>query len=430
MSATTPNPPSSATTDHATIAAPTSSGEPLDARFRTHVGSVFVANLADGILLAAIPLIAITLTRSPAAISMLQVAFWLPWLLLGLAAGVVVDRVDRNRLRMLWMGIRVVLVAGLTIAALTDRLSIGLLIAVVGGYGLTQVFIDLAGATMVPALAPRARWSAANGRVMAAEQLGNTFIGAPLGGFLVVLGAGWAFGLPVALGILFIVICFVGIRGDFRPERDAATRPVQELREGLTFLIKHPVLRAVLVSGGVMNMANAGYFAVFVLWVVGPESTVGLAAAHYPLLLATLAVGALVGAVTAERLTRRFAEVPVMLTVWGLNTALLLVPVLVPHPAAIAAAFFLVGYTNMVGNVVGQTVRQRLVPSRLLGRTGGASRTLGYGLMPLGALLGGLVGEVWGLQPVFIGAVVVAFLGLAYPLLTVRQRMVDELEVQ
>lgn len=405
------------------------SPEPLDRRFRTHVGSVFLANVADGILLAGIPLVAVTLTRAPLQISMLQVAFWLPWLFLGVLAGVVVDRVDRQQLRMVWMGVRIAVMAAMAALAVTDQLSIEVLIIAVGIYGITQVFIDLAGSTMVPHLAPRSRWSTANGRVMGAEQLGNSFVGLPLGGVVFTLGAGWIFGVPAALGVAFLLICLVGMRGNFRAERSGATRPVQDVKEGLAFLLGHRVLRALVVSGGVMNMANSGYFAVFVLWAVGPTSAVQLQPEHFPLLLATLAVGALAASVTSQQWTRRFDEVPVMMSVWAVNTALLLVPVLVPHPAAIAAAFLVVGYTNMIGNVLGQTVRQRLVPAHLLGRTSGAARTLAYGLNPIGAALAGVVGTVWNLPAVFIGAVVLGFLGLLYPLITVRQRDVDALEV-
>lgn len=400
-------------------------------RFRVHTASVLVANLADGILLAAIPLIAIGLTTSPAAISMLQVVFWLPWLVCGIAAGVLIDRVDRNRARVVGMLLRSVVLLALTALAVSGRLSIGWLLVAVGLYGLTQVVIDLAGATMVPHLVPRPHWSMANGRVMAAEQLGNTFIGLPVGGFLVVAGVGWAFGVPVALGLVFVLMVTLGLRGgSFRAERPEASRPMQDVAEGLGFLVRHPVLRAFLVSGGVMNAANSGYFAIFVLWVVGPSSAVQLEPQHYPVLLAVLAVGALAGSVVAARLARRFAEVPVMLSVWGMNTVLLVVPIAFPAPAPIAAAFLGLGFTNMIGNVLGQTVRQRLVPSRLLGRTGGASRTVAFGLMPLGALAAGLLGEAFGLGFALSAMVVLSFVGLLYPLLTVRQRHVDALEVE
>jgi predicted MFS family arabinose efflux permease len=189
------------------------------------------------------------------------------------------------------------------------------------------------------------------------------------------------------------------------------------------------VLRPLLVAGSVMNMASTGYFAVFVLWMVGPGSRVGLEPAHYPLVLAVLAVGAVLGSIAAEPLGRRIAEVRLLLGSWVLQTLLMLVPVLAPTVPAIATAMFLLGFLNTTGNVISQSMRQRMVAPGMLGRVGGASRTLAYGLMPVGAVIGGLVAEQWGLPAVFVGATALCLLVLAYPLAVVRHHMVAELEL-
>jgi predicted MFS family arabinose efflux permease len=193
-----------------------------------------------------------------------------------------------------------------------------------------------------------------------------------------------------------------------------------EVLEGLRLQVRHPVLRPLLVGGSLLNFSSTAYFAVFVLWMVGPGSRGGLEPYQFPLLLAALALGAVTGSLLAERLAARCAEIPLLLGSWGLNSCLLLVPVIWPQAWAVAAAFFVVGLTNMVGNVVGRTLRQRLVPAASLGRVGGAGGMIGYGLMPLGALLGGLVGEVWGLPAVFVGAVLLSLLTVAWVATRVR----------
>jgi MFS family permease len=407
---------------------------PLGRPFGIHLGGVALANLADGIVVGGLPLVAITLTRSPGEISLLQAAFWLPWLVLGLAAGVVVDRLDRRHVQLAGAAARVALLAVTAWLAFADRLTMPLLVAAVGAYGITQVFIDLAGSSIVPQLAPRSRLSAANGRVMGVEQVTNTFLGAPVGGLLVVLGTGWVFGAPVALGVAFLLLVGLGLRGSYRAEaspgtdRHASTRLAHAL-EGIRFQLTHPVLRPLVITSSTLNFASTGYFAVFVLWVVGPGSRVGLEPHRFPLLLAVLAVGAVAGAAVAERLVRHVREVPLLIGCWAVNSALLLVPVLWPHPLAIAGAFLLVGLTNMVGNVVGRTLRQRLVPASKLGRVGGASGMIGYGLMPLGALLGGAVGETWGLPAVFVGAVVTSLVAVAYVSTAVSSALVAAHEV-
>ena len=375
-----------------------------------------LANLADGIVLGGLPLVAITLTRSPGEISLLQVAFWLPWLVLGVTAGVVVDRLDRRHVQLVGTAVRVLLLGGMTWLTATDRLTMPLLIGAVAVYGITQVFVDLAGSAIIPQLAPRSRLSAANGRIMGAETVFNNFVGGPVGGLLFVVGAGWIFGVPAALGIAFLLLIGLGLRGSYRAERspEQTGGKVHELLEGFRFQVSHPVLRPLLLTGSALNFASTAYFAVFILWMVGPESRVGLTPEQYPLLLAVLAVGAVAGALVAERLTTVVREVPLLIGGWFVNSALLLVPVLVPEAWAIAAAFLVIGFTNMCGNVVGRTMRQRLVPADKLGKVGGAGGMIGYGLMPLGALLGGVVAELWGLPAVFVGAVVLSLLAVAY----------------
>ncbi|MET0787945.1 MAG: MFS transporter, partial [Cellulomonas sp.] len=219
------------------------------------------------------------------------------------------------------------------------------------------------------------------------------------------------------------------IPGKYKHASTEKRRATTEIREGVGFLVRHPVLRPLLVAGSVMNMASTGYFAVFVLWMVGPGSRVGLEPAHYPLVIAVLAVGAVLGSIAAEPLGRRIPEVRLLLGCWTLDALLMLVPVLVPTVPAIAAAMFFLGFLNTNGNVISQSMRQRMVAPGMLGRVGGASRTLGYGLMPLGALLGGFVAEQWGLPAVFLGATVVCVAAVAYPIAVVRQRMLAEFEL-
>jgi predicted MFS family arabinose efflux permease len=104
---------------------------------------------------------------------------------------------------------------------------------------------------------------------------------------------------------------------------------------------------------------------------------------------------------------------------------MLVVPLLWPTPLGVGAALVVLGLTNTIGNVISQTIRQRLVPSHLLGRVGGAGRTISFGLMPVGAVLGGVVGSQFGLPTVFIGAMVVCFLAIAHVVVKVNQPLVD-----
>ncbi|GAA1177953.1 MFS transporter [Nesterenkonia xinjiangensis] len=425
--------------------------EPLGRPFNAHLATVALANLSDGILMTGIPLIAVSLTRSPQEIALLSALFWLSWLFFGLLAGAVIDRADRRRVRILALSVRVVIMVGLVAVALAGALSIAVLIGFMGLYGLTQVFADLAGRTMVPQVAPRSRLAAANGRTMAAEKIFNDFIGRPVAGLLVILGAGWVIGVPAAICVAAVLLLMFGLRGDFRagrtgdagpgdgdvsraegaqpaPDRPAPDQPagLGPVLEGLRLVMGHRVLRPIVVMSCAANLATTAYFAVYILWVVGEGSAVGLTEAQYPLLAVAGAVGAVVGSLLVERIRIVIPEVPMMLGAFMLQVPLLVLPVLLPRFDALLIGAAVMGFFNMTGNVVAMTLLQRLVPGATLGRVIGAVTTVGFGLMPLGALLGGLVGEHLGLPAVFISAAALLGLSLLYPMLRVSQRMVDE----
>ncbi|MFT4110567.1 MFS transporter [Propionicimonas sp.] len=406
----------------------------LGRSFGAQLASTGLANLGDGILGTLAPLAALSLTGSPTQISLLSAATWLPWLVLGLAAGVVIDRVDRRRVQVLALGVRAVVLAGGAVLGATGGLTMAWLVLLVLAYGATEVFADLGATSIVPDLVPAERLAAANGRVIGVQQVANNFLGAPLAGGLVVLGAGIGFGAAAALAALAALVLAVGMRGDFRtaPDRADLRRPnaLAEVREGLRFLFGHPVMRPLVISGSVMNVAFTAYFAVFVLWAVGPGSAIGLTEAQYPLIMLGFAAGAVFGSFLAERAQRWLGELPAVNSALVLSIGMLLVPVLWPNPWAVTAALAAVGVTNTVGNVIAQSWRQRLVPGHLLGRVGGASRTLGLGLMPLGALAGGVVAEAYGLAATFVGAVVVSLAAWAVLAVQVRPQTIRRAEAE
>ncbi|HEY0215974.1 MAG TPA: MFS transporter [Cellulomonas sp.] len=430
--------------------------EPMGRRFHALLSATALANLADGVVQTAVPLYALTLTRSPGQIALLTAAAWLPWLVLGMVAGVVVDRTDRRRTQVVALTARAVLLAGAGVLVAAGRMSMPVLLAVVLVYGVTDVLVDLAQSALVPDLVPRSRLQAANGRVLAAQQVAGSFVGGPVAGLVLGLGAAWAFGLPAGLAVAAVVLVLRGVPGRYRhastPASDPAPDPtvaaapatgtgtgtaasrvlrrgLSEAGEGVAFLVRHPVLRPLLVAGSISNMCFTGYTAVFVLWAVGDGSRMGMEPAQFPLLGVGMAVGAVLGSLVVEPLLGVVGEVRLMLGAWTLTATLLIVPVLAPVPLAVAGAFFLIGLANTLANVLSQSMRQRLVAPAMLGRIGGAGRTLSYGLMPVGALLAGVVAEQWDLVPVLVGAVVLSLAGMCYPLLTVRQRTVDAAEL-
>jgi MFS family permease len=381
--------------------------EPLGRRFHALLASTGLANLADGIVQVGVPLYAVSLTRSPVLIAALSAATWVPWLLLGLLGGAAVDRGDRKHLQVTALLARAALLAAAAAMIATGRGSIALLLALVALYGVTDVVVDLAENALVPDVAPSSRLQAANGRVMAVQLVAATFVGAPIAGWLLGVGAGLVLVVPATLAVGAATVLTLGVAGRYRhaePDQQGSGSTLARIREGLAVLWRHPALRPLTVAGAVFNMASTGYSALLVLWAVGAGSAIGLTAQQYAWVAVSMAAGAVVGSVASESLVSRVPELRVMLVGWVIAAATLAVPVLWPEPAVMFGAVAVTGLTAASVNVISQSVRQRLVPARTLGRVTGASRTLGYGLMPLGAMSAGVAAQHWGLAPVMLVA--------------------------
>lgn len=397
--------------------------------FARHLSSTGLANLGDGVFQTGMPLVALSLTRSPAQIALLAAANWLPWLLGGMAAGVLVDRHDRRVVRATALASRAALLTAALALVVTGHMNMSLLVAVALLYGTAEVFTDLSGSALVPDLVQRGQLQAANGRLIAVETVANSFLGSPIAGFVVLaLGAGWIFGIPAALavGAAFLAL---SIRGNFRhASQHGAQRPLAQVREGLRFVVRHPVIRPLTIAGGLMNMASTGYFAVFIVWAVGEGSRLGMSQPAWALSMVVFAVGAISGSLLTGPILKRLPELPVMFGGWLSGGVLMLVPVLWPSVPVWFVVVFLLALTNTIGNVLTQSLRQRVVPAAMLGRVTGASRTLGFGLMPVGAVLGGVVAEHWSLETTFIGGALISMVAALYPTLVVKRTTVAAAE--
>ncbi|WP_150460667.1 MFS transporter [Nesterenkonia ebinurensis] len=415
--------------------------EKLGREFHVHLGTVALNAIAGGILFAGVPLVAATLTNSPQEISVISAATQLP-ALIGILAGLVVDRTDRRRLRLVMMGARAGLVLGAAAVALTGNLTVWALAGLMLLYAFGGVFIAAANGAMVPQVAPRSQLAAANSRIQGAMFVFEDIVGAPIAALLVLAGSFWIFGVPGLLGVLGVVVLWAGLRGrSFRaPQGDPGqadgagpggiARALGDIREGLHFIIVHRVLRPVFAMSMAANFASAAYFAVFVLWMTGPDSPIGVPAELFPLYFTVMAIGAVTATLTVSLLLKQVREFPLMLAGFWCMPFLLVVQVIWPTPWVMAGTMLLLGYTLTVGNVIAVTLSQKLVPGRMLGRFSGTAQTASSGLAPLGALLGGFIAEIFGFYVLHLGVAAIVAAALVYPMLTVRQRDVDALEVQ
>ncbi|MFI6598483.1 MFS transporter [Nonomuraea sp. NPDC050536] len=395
------------------------------------LGSTAASNLADGVLKVGAPLLAVSMTRSPAEVSLIGTATTLPWLLLALPAGAVADRMDRRRVMAVANLLRAGVLLGIATVLLLGVRNLWVLSVAVLLAGVAEVFADTCAQAVLPMTVPRERIAWANGRVVGTQTVGNDFLGAPLAGLLVGALPAAILGAPALLyGAAALLLS--GMRGAYRPARPPAPETareagggkpdwMREIGEAMRFLWGHRFLRVLAVSAGMLNLANAAYFAVFVLWAVGDGSAIGIPSSRYGLMMTALAAGALVGSLVSARVTVLLGEGRTLVVAWLADVLLLLVPVIAPVEWALYPTAVLLGVFGAAANVLVISTRQRLIPDALLGRVNSVYRLIGMGGMPLGAALGGLVGEL-GLQIVFYGAVGVGLIavGLVWRALTDR----------
>ena len=365
------------------------------------------ANLADGVFQVALPLLAVQLTRSPLLIAGVNLAARLPWLL-ALVAGALADRLDRRQTMIRVNLVRTVVLAGLALAVATDLASLAMLYAVALLLGCAETLFDTSAQSLLPAIVPRDQLTTANSRLFAVELVANTFVGPPLGGLLAAVGLAVAMGAPAA-AYLAGAGCLALIAGSFRAtgaEPAGPTRLRDEIAEGARFVWRHPVLRPLAIMLGVENMAFAAVFSVFVLFAVEP-GPMGLSRAGYGILLAAEGVGSLLGTWLAVPAERRLGRVRTLVVSVVLCAATLVVYVLTTSPVLVGISFAVSGVGMVLWNVVTVSLRQRITPDRLLGRMNAAYRLVGWGMMPIGSLLGGLLAEWLGLRPTFLVAAVI-----------------------
>jgi MFS family permease len=370
----------------------------------------------------ALPFMAVlVLGASPAQMGLLGALGFLPFLLVTLPAGAWIDRHDRRPILIVANLGRAALLATIPLAAVLGALRMELLYVIAFAVGVLTVAFEIAYLAYVPSLVPRGRLTTANGRLLASASAAE--MGGPgLAGLLISL-----VGAPLSLVVdaasyLVSAISLIGIsrkEPSATPDKGRRRHVGAEIREGLRITFGSPLLRAVAAEAATYN---ALYQMIEVLIILYFTRDLGLDPTTVGLLFAVGAVGALLGSLIAGKLADRFGlgRTIVASMVLGCSAPLLLPIAGGPLPASlaiIAGSFFLGGLGVAVSNVHVVSIRQTATPDRLLGRMNASYRMVVYGVIPIGAIVGGLLGELIGLRE----TLTVAAIGLLFaPLWVLR----------
>jgi MFS family permease len=377
-----------------------------------------VSYAGDGALVSALPLFAVTVTKDPRLIALVSAAMFVPWLLLSLPAGAIVDRHDRVALMWRSQVVQFAVIGVLTVLIMLHAAGVAVLVAAGFLLGCAEVVFSNSAQSVLPALVPDNLLARANGNQQIVLTIGETFVGPPLGSALFAVRAALPFGLD-ALSFAGSAALLAGLPRTGKP---GATLPGSDQRmraqiaEGVRWLARHRLLRTVALLLGAANFSSQMGQATLVLLAT---QTLHVGVRGYGLLWTAAAVGSVIGGLVNPAITRRLGLLPSLIMAMAAFAAVYAGIGLSPDFAVAAAMMTCEGFFVTMWNVVTVTLRQRIVPTELLGRVNSVYRMLGWGLMPVGALAGGFVAAVAGLRAPYVvaGLITVVALLAALPVL-------------
>ncbi|MGW0450682.1 MFS transporter [Streptosporangium sandarakinum] len=394
--------------------------------YRRVVAAAALSNLGDGIRVVALPLLAATLTRDPVAVAALTACAFLPWVLLGLPIGALVDRSRPETVMAIANVGRAILLTLLTVALLADVGSMPLLYGVAFLLGVGEAAYDNAAQSLIPKIVADADLEKANSALVTAERVGQDLIGPAAGGVLFAAALGLPFGLNAA-ALAVAVALLLGIRTPVPRPSESRSGPravLADTADGMRWLLRPHLIRTLILTGTVLTFLTMTWESTLVLLVTGP---MGVGEAGYGIILAAGAIGGVAGALITPVLVRRFERRRLQVAALAACALVDLLLAVWPTPSTAAIAWGGTGGAFAVWNVLSVTLRQRLVPAALLGRVNSAARTLSISAVPLGALTGGVIATVDLRAPAWISGIGLTVLACWFALGT-RTARASELE--
>ena len=357
------------------------------------------SSLGSSVASVALPLVAVvTLQAGTFTVGLLAAAAWLPWLLIGLPAGAWVDRRAKRPMMLACNVASMLFFVSVPVAAWFGFLTVGQLLVVALLGGAAKVFFATAYRVYLPALVSTGELLEANSKLQGSESAVQV-AGPGLAGLLA-QAFGAVSGLLVdAVSFGISVLCLRSIRArESRPERTTTDRLRDEIGDGLRFVVHDRFLRLLTVFGAISNIALMGYDSIAVVFLV---RDLGAGPAMVGIVLALASTGGVFGALLASRISARFGSARgFLLCEVSAAPMLILGPLSGPGwgLALFVAGGIGLGAGVVTSNVLTSTFRQSYCPPELFGRITASTAVLNYGAIPLGALLGGGLGQALGVR--------------------------------
>ncbi len=373
----------------------------LGTGFRWLLGSSWLTNLGDGIVLAAGPLLVASMTDDARLVALGATLQWLPPLLFGLLAGALSDRLDRRRLVIVMNLVRALVLAVLATAVVTDQVTIVVVLAALFLLGTSEVFVDNTTSTLMPMLVHRDDLAVANSRLMAGYVTVNQLAGPPLGAALFAAGAALPFAAEAVLVVAgAVLVSRLRLPGSDEPR--AQSHIGRDIAEGVRWSLRHPAVRTLIWTIFTFNITFGAAWSVLVLYAT---RRLGMGEVGFGLLTTVSAAGGLVATTTYGWITRHVSLADLMRIGLVIETLTHMALALTRVPWVAMAIMFVFGAHAFVWGTTSMTIRQRAVPLRLQGRVNSVNSIGTFGGLVLGSLLGGSLAQHWGVTaPFWFGA--------------------------
>lgn len=390
--------------------------EKLGPAFNRLFSASVISNLSDGLLAVAAPLLAISLTKDPILISMLSAFVMLPWLLFAIPIGLIVDRSNKRLLITFTNSIRFITAGLVALAISTDTITIYWLLLATFLIGTCEVATDTAAQSLIPVILEKKNFEKANSRMNIAETVIQNFIGAPLSGFLYATAIVLPFilnslGFLIAAFFVFMIPAHLISQGSSAETSVTEKKSfISEIKFGLNYLWNDRPLRRLVATTTSLGLFYSLSTSTLILFIT---EILEVQAKYFGVLMAGAGSGGVLGGILTPILSKKFGRGAVLAVAIFISSITVVFQGISPNVWVFGVIGFISTFAITNWNILLMSCYQVLIPADLYGRIHGARRTFVWGVMPIGALLGGVIAQSGLRLPLIVGGIATTLISIS-----------------